>query len=136
MAKILVVEDESIVAMDIRKRLTRLGYEVAGTASSGENAVEMATLTHPNLVLMDIMLKGEMDGIEAAGLIRDRLNIPVVYLTAFSDEDTLQRAKVTGPFGYLIKPFEERELHVTLEIALYTHGIEQSLKKSQEELRG
>jgi signal transduction histidine kinase/DNA-binding response OmpR family regulator len=135
MAKILVVEDESIVAMDIKNRLVRLGYDVPSVAYAGEEAVEKATKICPDLVLMDIMLRGEMDGIEAARLILERLDVPVVYLTAFSDEDTLQRAKITGPFGYIIKPFEDRELHVALEIALYKHRMEKNLKESEEHLR-
>jgi len=135
MAKILVVEDESIVAMDIKKRLMRLGYDVPSIALAGEEAVEKAAKICPDLVLMDIMLKGEMDGIEAARQIHERLDIPIVYLTAFSDEDTLQRAKITGPFGYIIKPFEDRELHVALDIALYKHKMERILRVSEEELR-
>jgi PAS domain S-box-containing protein len=135
MAKILVVEDESIVAMDIKNRLMRLGYDVSSIAYAGEEAVEKATKICPDLVLMDIMLRGEMDGIEASRLIHERLDVPVVYLTAFSDEDTLQRAKITGPFGYIIKPFEDRELHVALEIAFYRHKMEKDLKESEEHLR-
>lgn len=135
MAKILVVEDESIVAMDIKNRLMRLGYDVPSIAYAGEEAVEKATKIRPDLVLMDIMLRGEMDGIEAVRQIHERLDVPVVYLTAFSDEDTLQRAKITGPFAYIIKPFEDRELHVALEIALYKHRMEKYLKESEEELR-
>ena len=135
MAKILVVENESIVAMDIKNRLMRLGYDVPSIAYAGEEAVEKATKICPDLVLMDIMLRGEMDGIEASRLIHERLDVPVVYLTAFSDEDTLQRAKITGPFGYIIKPFEDRELHVALEIALYKHRMEKNLKESEVHLR-
>jgi PAS domain S-box-containing protein len=135
MAKILVVEDESIVAMDIKNRLKRLGYDVPSIALAGEEAVEKAAKICPDLVLMDIKLKGEMDGIEAARQIHERLDIPIVYLTAFSDEDTLQRAKITGPFGYIIKPIEDRELHVALDIALYKHKMERNLKESEEELR-
>ena len=135
MAKILVVEDEGIVAMDIKNRLMRLGYDVPSIALAGEEAVEKAAKICPDLVLMDIMLKGEMDGIEAARQIHERLDIPIVYLTAFSDEDTLQRAKITGPFGYIIKPFEDRELHVALDIALYKHKMERILRESEGELR-
>ena len=105
--KIMVVEDEGIVALDIQSKLEGKGYEVTAVVSSGEEAVEKAAETHPNLVLMDIQLEGEMDGVEAADQIRSRFDIPVVYLTAFSDDSTLQRAKVSEPFGYLLKPFEE-----------------------------
>jgi PAS domain S-box-containing protein len=129
--KILVVEDESIVAMDIKHRAEGLGYSVTGITPSGEGAIQKATETMPDLVLMDIVLKGDMDGVEAAQRIRDSLDIPVVYLTAYSDEKTLKRAKVTEPFGYIIKPFEDRELHSAVEVALYKHKMESKLKESE-----
>jgi PAS domain S-box-containing protein len=129
--KILVVEDEKIVAMDIQNRLKSFGYTIAGTAISGEGAIEKAEKTTPDLVLMDIMLKGDMDGIEAAEEISSRFNIPVIYLTAYADESTLQRAKITEPFGYILKPFEDKELYVNIEIALYKHDMERKLKESQ-----
>ena len=125
--KILIVEDERVVAMDIQNRLKDLGYSVCGSASSGEDAVKKASELQPDLVLMDIVLKGKMDGIDAAGQIRERFNIPVVYLTAFSDEKTLQRARVTGPHGYILKPFDDRELRSNIEMALYK-GVETRLK--------
>lgn len=130
--KILVVEDESIVAMDIKHRAEGLGYSVTGITPSGEGAIQKASETRPDLVLMDIVLKGDMDGVEAAQRIRDSLDIPVVYLTAYSDEKTLKRAKVTEPFGYIIKPFEDRELHSAVEVALYKHKMESKLKESEE----
>jgi PAS domain S-box-containing protein len=130
-ARILIVEDESIVALDIKSRLLSLGYDVLGIAPSGEQAVQKAAATCPDLVLMDIKLKGEMDGIEAAEQIHARFNIPVVYLTAFADDATLQRAKVAEPFGYIIKPFEERELHTTIEMALYKSRMERKLRESE-----
>ncbi|MCJ7808931.1 MAG: GAF domain-containing protein, partial [Desulfobulbaceae bacterium] len=117
--KILIVEDERVVAMDIQNRLKDMGYFVCGLASSGEDAVNKASELQPDLVLMDIILKGEMDGIDAAGQIRERFNIPVVYLTAFSDEKTLQRARLTGPYGYILKPFDDSELRSNIEMALY-----------------
>lgn len=129
--KILVVEDESIVAMDIKHRAEGLGYSVTGITPSGEGAIQKASETQPDLVLMDIVLKGDMDGVEAAQRIRDTLDIPVVYLTAYSDEKTLKRAKVTEPFGYIIKPFEDRELHSAVEVALYKHKMESKLKESE-----
>lgn len=129
--KILVVEDESIVAMDIKHRLENMGYKVPAITSSGEEAVEKAAETSPDLVLMDIVLKGEMDGIDAAQQIKDSFDIPVVYLTAYSDERTLKRAKITGPFGYIIKPFEDRELHSAIEVALYKHEMESKLKENE-----
>jgi CheY-like chemotaxis protein len=121
--RILVVEDETIVSLDIQNRLRMLGYEVVGAAVSGEEAIEKAGLHRPDLVLMDIMLDGNMDGIAAAERIRGRLHIPVIYLTAHADTYTLHRAKVTEPFGYILKPFEERELHGHIEIALYKHRM-------------
>jgi diguanylate cyclase (GGDEF)-like protein/PAS domain S-box-containing protein len=130
--RILVVEDETIVSLDIQRRLKMLGYEVVGAAVSGEDAIHKAGLHRPDLVLMDIMLDGEMDGIAAAEKIRNRLHIPVIYLTAHADTYTLERAKVTEPFGYILKPFEERELHGHIEIALYKHRMELKLKESEE----
>ncbi|MEE8392663.1 MAG: ATP-binding protein [Anaerolineae bacterium] len=130
-AKILVVEDENIVALDIKSMLERLGYHVPALASSGERAIQKAAETKPDLVLMDINLKHAIDGVEAAKQIRARFDIPVVYLTAYADADTVQRAKVAEPFGYIIKPLEERELHTNIEIALYRHKIEQRLKESE-----
>lgn len=131
-AKILVVEDERITAEDIKSGLEFAGYTVPAIVSSGEDAIEKAGELKPDLVLMDIKLKGEMDGIEAAGQIRVRYDIPVIYLTAYSDESTVQRAKVTEPSGYILKertglikkPFEESELHTAIEITLYRHKIE------------
>ncbi|BDZ68426.1 GGDEF domain-containing response regulator [Methanobacterium ferruginis] len=129
--KILIVEDESIVAMDIKHRAEGLGYLVTAITPSGEEALEHVAENTPDLVLMDIVLKGEMDGIEAAQKIRDAYDIPVVYLTAYSDERTLKRAKITEPFGYIIKPFEDRELHSAVEVALYKHQMESKLKESE-----
>jgi PAS domain S-box-containing protein len=131
-AKILVVEDERITAEDIKSGLEFAGYTVPAIVSSGEDAIEKAGELKPDLVLMDIKLKGEMDGIEAAGQIRVLYDIPVIYLTAYSDESTVQRAKVTEPSGYILKertglikkPFEESELHTAIEITLYRHKIE------------
>ena len=111
--KILVVEDENIVAMDLRTTLTRLGYEVVDTVGTGPQAIEQVEQRQPDLVLMDIQLRGYMDGIEAADRIR-RLDVPVVYLTAFSDDATLRRARDTEPFGYVLKPFDDRELQIVI----------------------
>jgi len=133
--RLLVVEDESIVAMDIKHRAEGLGYDVLGIAASGEEAIEKTEENQPDLVLMDIVLKGKMDGIQAAQEIRERFDIPVVYLTAYSDEKTLSRAKLTGPFGYIIKPFEDRELHSAVEVALYKHKMDSKLRESEERYR-
>jgi len=132
--QILVVEDERVVADDIKMSLQRLGYAVCGLAISGEEAIKKAEEARPDLVLMDIVLKGEMDGIEAASAISSRFNIPVVYLTAHADKHMLERAKVTEPFGYILKPFEDKELNSILEIALYKHRMERKLKETQQEL--
>ncbi len=130
--KILVVEDESIVAHDLKNSVESLGYEVPAIAASGEEAVQKALELSPDLVLMDIMLKGEMDGIEAVARIRQKIDLPVIYLTAYADEDTLGRAKATTPFGYIIKPFDERGLQVGIEVALYKHKMDMELKRSKE----
>jgi PAS domain S-box-containing protein len=127
----LLVEDEVIVAMDLQQRLTRLGYEVVGTAVSGEEAIQRAGALAPDLILMDIRLRGPMDGIAAAATIRQRFHIPVVYLTAHSDTATLTRAKVTEPFGYLLKSVEDRAIQSVVEIALYKHQIDRKLRKME-----
>jgi len=116
--KILVVEDQTIVALNIKNRLKNVGYAVEGTAVSGEEAIREAELTNADLVLMDIMLKGDMDGIEAARIIKSRLGIPVIYLTACTDFETLERAKLTEPEGYISKPFKEEDLCENIEAAL------------------
>ena len=121
-AKILVVEDESIVAMDVQNILNGLGYAVPAIVSSGEEAIEKSAEICPDLVLMDIVLSGAMDGIEAAKVIRTRFHIPVVYLTAHTEEKTFQRAKKTEPYGFILKPFEEAELLTVLEEAIYRHN--------------
>ncbi len=130
--RILIVEDESIVAMDIERRLVTLGYQVIGHVLSGEDAVLRTEEERPNLVLMDIHLKGAMDGIEAAEKIRRLYDIPVIYITAYSDEATLERAKVTEPFGYILKPFQEREIHSAIEMAVYKHRAEQEMREAKE----
>ncbi len=132
---ILIVEDEAIVAEDLSHKLRRLGYEVAGVAASGEQALTLARERRPGLVLMDIRLQGAMDGIAAAQLIRQDCDIPVIYLTAHSDPGTLQRAKLTEPFGYLLKPFEGLELETHIEMALYKHAAEKELRRQREFLR-
>ena len=133
--QILIVEDESIVALDIQNRLRRLGYTVAGFVASGEDAIVKTAEIKPDLVLMDIKLKGAMDGIEAAGQIKAKFGTPSIYLTAFADEATLQRAKETEPLGYLIKPFEERELLATIRMAMYRLQIERQLQNSEQKFR-
>ncbi|MCC7559044.1 MAG: response regulator [Methanobacterium sp.] len=131
----MLVEDEIIVAADVKNRLENMGYEVLGIFDTGEEAIEKAGELKPNLVLMDIVLKGDMDGIDAAQKIRELFEIPIIYLTAYSDEKTLQRAKVTEPFGYVLKPFEDREIQSAIEMAIYKHKMEQQLKESEEKYR-
>jgi two-component system cell cycle sensor histidine kinase/response regulator CckA len=127
-AKILIVEDEWLVAQGISENLQDLGYEVAGMASSGEEALRLAAESQPDLVVMDILLQGDMDGIDAAEHLRRRFHLPVVFLTAYADPQTLARAKVAEPYGYILKPFEVRELHSAMEIALYKSGAEKRLQ--------
>ena len=131
-AQILVVEDERIIAEHIVQSLQSLGYGVSAVASSGEEAIRKAEENSPDLVLMDIVLTGEINGIESADQIWSRFNIPVIYLTAYADEKTVERAKITGAFGYIIKPFDDRELHTSIEMALYKHKMENKLKEREE----
>ncbi len=130
-ASILIVEDNNIVMMELKDRLEEMGYEVIDSAPSGLEAIKKAENFHPDLIMMDIRLKGEMDGIDTAAKIKCELEIPVIYLTAHTDDDTLQRAKITEPYGYVIKPYEERELFSTIEMALYKHEMEKKLKESK-----
>ncbi len=123
-SKIMVVEDEWVTADDLRMSLQSLGYTVTSTVSSGEEAIKNAEKDRPDLVLMDIVLKGKMDGIEAASQIRSCYDIPIIYLTAYADEKILERARVTEPFGYIVKPFVNEDLKIAIEIALYKHRVE------------
>jgi PAS domain S-box-containing protein/putative nucleotidyltransferase with HDIG domain len=129
--QIVVVEDESLVAKDIVNMVRGLGYSVPAVVSTGEEAIVIAEKARPDIILMDIVLKGRIDGIEAAQHIWENLSIPVVYLTAFADEATLQRAKVTEPFGYILKPFDERELQTTIEMAFYKAQMEKKLRERE-----
>lgn len=134
-ARIQIVEDESIIALDIQNQLLSKGYQVAAMAASGEMAIRKALAHKPDLILMDIHLQGELDGIEAAAQIQAQLDIPVIYLTAYADQETLQRAKVTNPFGYLLKPFVARDLNATIQMALYRHEIEKKLRIREAQYR-
>ncbi len=131
-ARILIVEDESIVALDIHDRLTNLGYEIVDITATGKKALAAALKYQPDLILMDIHLRGDIDGIETSSQIKTRLDVPIIFLTAFADEKTLERAMLTEPFGYIIKPFEERELVVAIETALYKHSMEKALRENEE----
>ncbi len=128
-ARILVVEDESLLLEDIQERLQSFGYEVSAVAHSGEEALAGAAAAQPDVVLMDIRLKGAMDGIETARVLRERFNLPVIYLTGEADDATLARAKATEPLGYLLKPIEEKRLYSTIEIALYKHKMDRRLRR-------
>ncbi len=130
--RILVVEDEAIIARDLQKRLQAQGYIVTSAVSTGEDAILKAKTDTPDLVLMDIVLLGDMDGIEAAGRIRALLDIPVVYVTAYADEKILERAKITEPYGYILKPFDDRELRSVIEMALYKSSTEKQMRKTNE----
>lgn len=129
---VLVVEDESIVSKDIQHSLKKLGYNVVGSSSTGEKAIELALELKPDVVLMDIMLKGKLTGIDASEEIRKTLNIPVIYLTAYADEATLEKAKVTEPHGYIIKPFKEIDIHTSIEMAIYKHQKETEVRKERD----
>ena len=130
-SRILIVEDESVVALDLRLRLEAMGYTVVGSHATGREAVEGAGRLEPDLVLMDIVLPGGLDGVGAAAEIRARFDIPVVFLTAFSDRPTLERVKTTAPAGYVVKPFDEGALRAAIEVALTRHGLERDLKGLQ-----
>ena len=134
-ARILVVEDEIIIAMEIADRLKSMGYDVLRIVSNGKDAIKTSLDEHPDIILMDIMIQGDIDGIETATKIREVSDIPVIYLTANADESTLERAKVSDAFGYLIKPFEEKELNTTIEMALYKHRMERKLRENEERFK-
>ena len=122
-AKILVVEDESIVALDITNQLRHLGYTVVGTIDRGEAVLDMVTLSQPDMILLDIRLKGKMDGIEAARRIKDQFDLPIIFLTAYTDQATQARAEMAAPFGFLIKPFKATELREIIESCLAENNL-------------
>jgi signal transduction histidine kinase len=131
--KILVVEDENIVALDIKNRIQSMGYDIAGTESRGDDAVKFVSEHNVDLVLMDIKLQGNMDGIETAREIRKIKDIPIVYLTAYSDKRSIEHALETGPYGYILKPYEDRELAVAIELAKYKHQVQRQLLNAKDE---
>lgn len=133
-ATLLIVEDEAIVAADLASKLGRLGYQISGTTGLGEEAITMARDWRPDLVLMDIRLSGALDGIETAQMLRQKFDLPVIFLTAHSDRATLERAKLTEPFGYLLKPFDQFSLETHIEMALYKHRAERKLREAHDEL--
>ena len=133
--RIMVVDDEAVIALRLQQRLTSMGFDVTGVAYSGEEAVETARDLRPDLILMDIMIPGKLDGIAAAKIVKAELDIPVVFLTAHSEDKIIERAKQAEPYGYILKPFQDRELKATVEIALYKKDMEQRLKESKIQLR-
>ena len=135
MTTILITEDEQVVAEDLRITLEGFGYAVAGVAATGEAAIQVAEAARPDLVLMDIYLAGEMTGIEAAEVIRSRLDIPVIFLTAYSDSEIIEEVRKTGPYGYLLKPFNEQEMYITIEVALFRHSMDRALRESEQRYR-
>jgi PAS domain S-box-containing protein len=135
MSGLLIVDDEAIIATDLEDRLVGYGYEVAGIATSGEKAVRLAESLRPDLVIMDIVMPGQLDGIAAAAAIRDEYGIPAVFLTAHADEEFMGRAKAVSPLGYIIKPFNEAQIYATLEIALHNSRLERQLRESETRYR-
>lgn len=131
MEKVLIVEDEGIIAMELVNHVRRMGYDVVGSVDTGDAALEKAEDVRPDIVLMDIRIQGDKDGIETAEAIRSRFNIPVIYLTAHADQRTIQRAKVTGPLGYLVKPLREHELQAAIAVALYNHKTDQAMEQQR-----
>ncbi len=125
--KVLVVEDEFIVSKDIQNSLIKLGYLIVGAAATGEKAIELALSTEPNIILMDIMLKGSMNGIECAEHIIKEKNLPIIFLTAYADQSTLAKAITVQPYGYILKPFKDIDLHTSIELAIYKHSKAQEL---------
>jgi PAS domain S-box-containing protein len=134
-AKILIVEDEAIIAMELESQLQSLGYEVTSIVDTGERAIQKAEVDKPDIILMDIRIKGEIDGIETAEIIRNRFGIPFIFSTAYLDQGRIERAKITMPFGYVLKPIQERDLKVTLEMALYVSKVDKKRLLAEEELR-
>ena len=140
--KILVVEDEKLIGMDIKHRLEKIGYTVLELVRSGEEALIEIRKQKPSIILMDIMLAGKLDGIETSVIIKKEYDIPIIFTTSLSDEDTIERAKISEPFGYIVKPASDRDLHICIEIALYRHKIDQernallkTLQEQQEKIK-
>jgi PAS domain S-box-containing protein len=132
--RILIVEDEALLALSVQRLLNRLGYDAFGVAASGDEAVETARRERPDLIMMDIHLRGEMDGIQVAERIRDFLDVPIVYTTAFSDEETVERAKKTEPSAFLLKPYDTRDLQVTIEISYHRYRAERRIRENEQRI--
>ena len=133
--KILIVEDERIVAIDLKRRLTKLGYQVTGMAANGQKALALVDQELPNIVLMDIHIQGDIDNVEVATMLQRTHSIPVIYLTAYSEEKTLTRARATKPYGYLLKPFSDRELHIIIQVSIERYQSDILLIKNEQHFR-
>ena len=129
---VLVVEDENIIAKDIQQSLKKIGYSVPVVVDSGEKALEAIERARPDVVIMDIMLAGEMNGIDTADKIREKYNIPVIFLSAFADDNTLKRAKIVEPYGYILKPYKDKELQTAIEVAIYKHEKDTQRQKERD----
>ena len=135
MVRLMLADDEAVITTQLERRLSLMGYDIVGTASSGEESVELARELKPALILMDIVMPGRLDGIDAAEIIKNELDIPIIFLTAYTDDKLINRAKEIGPFGYIVKPFKEHEIKATVEIALHKKCIEQHQKQAVEQIR-
>ena len=135
MKKLMIVEDEAVIAMQLDKRLRSMGYDVVGTVSTAEESVRMAKELNPNLILMDIVMPGNLDGINAAEMIKDEMDIPIVFLTAYTDDIYINRAKCVGPYGYIVKPFTDNDVKVNVEVALHKREMELKQKEACEKIR-
>ena len=135
MRRLMVVDDEAVIAMQLEDHLQSMKYDVVGTASSAEESVSMARKLCPDLILMDIVMEGKLDGIDAARMIKEEMDIPIIFLTAYADDKVVNRAMQAEPFGYIVKPFRESEIKANIEIALYRKGLEQKRKQAEERIR-
>ena len=136
MSRILLVDDEIVISMRLEEILTSMGYDVVGVAATGREAIEMAIDCHPDLILMDIVMPGELDGIDAAAKIRSEIDVPVIFITGHAKDRLIERAKQVSPFGYILKPFQENQIKVAIEIALHKKKMEEQLQKAYHELEG
>ena len=135
MKKIMIVEDEAVIALRLEQRIAEMGYEVIGMSHTGEGCVKKARSLLPDLILMDVMISGDLDGIDAAKIMKEELDIPVIFMTAYTEDQIIERAKEVEPYGYIIKPIRDRELKATIEIALYKKEMERRLQESEEKYR-
>ncbi|MBT5305552.1 MAG: response regulator, partial [Candidatus Scalindua sp.] len=135
MSRLMIVDDEAVISMQLEDRLQSMEYDVVGTASSAEESVSMARVLRPDLILMDIVMQGKLDGIDAAKKIKADMDIPIIFLTAYTDDRYIKRAMSVEPFGYIVKPFRENEIRANIEIALYKRELERKQKQAEEKIR-